>query len=496
MPPPPRPLPPLLPFSSRRRNSWRRWGFAPKAERLWSAVTRWTQSLPKSTDDERAVVCRQFAAPLRERKPSHKLREAQALAAEAAQQKEPAQFKINCIPSKQTAEKKKRAKAAEVKPAPSAASISMHSDSHHKDLIAIALYIRTGWCAKVRYLLVVNVLFAACDGDTSTNTSSKLSKLRTMTSKQKSQLQKLLADCCSPQIQGSCNPILSTFWHGMDGQLKASFESALPAMLPNFTAELITAKLAQIPQPGLSNQEILHAQVFGVGKKADPKLGKLALSVALDQDEAQQEDGPPIVSECNSARLPVALHDAAPSRVYGCAEENHLHRVALLPTTRALDMVYLTLVVNVSKGAGCVVHRSEVIEETPQGMQGLHVVSSFDRAIVMFALPAMTSKAACRRASLNAFLMSISRRAHILSSGRFSLSKSSGILAQRELPSLRPPAHWMKLGNVLVKYAAHSSVIEAAARDAKHLRNMLPQRRGLIPPCGLKKANRCPPAFS
>ena len=71
------------------------------------------------------------------------------------------------------------------------------------------------------------------------------------------------------------------------------------------------------------------------------------------------------------------MHDAAPSRVYGCAEANHLHRVALLPTARSLDMVYLTLVVNISKGAGCVVHRAEVIEETPQGIQGLHVTARF-----------------------------------------------------------------------------------------------------------------------
>ena len=93
----------------------------------------------------------------------------------------------------------------------------------------------------------------------------------------------------------------------------------------------------------------------------------------------------PVVSESNGARLPVALHDAAPSRVYGCAEGNHLHRVALLPTSRSLDMVYLTLVVNISKGAGCVVHRAEVTEETSQGIQGLHVVSGFDPAIVVFA---------------------------------------------------------------------------------------------------------------
>ena len=98
------------------------------------------------------------------------------------------------------------------------------------------------------------------------------------------------------------------------------------------------------------------------------------------------------------------------------------------------------------------------------------------------ALPAMTSKAACRRASLNAFLMSISSRAQVLSSVCFSLSKSCRILSQTEVPSLRPPAHCRKLGNVDVKYAAHSSVMEAAARDAKHLRKTLPQRSGLMPP--------------
>ena len=81
----------------------------------------------------------------------------------------------------------------------------------------------------------------------------------------------------------------------------------------------------------------------------------------------------------------MALHDAAPGRVYGCAEANHLHRVALLPTTRAFDMVYLTMVVNVSKGAGCVVHRAEVIEEPPQGIQGLNVVTRLDVAVVVFA---------------------------------------------------------------------------------------------------------------
>ena len=40
-------------------------------------------------------------------------------------------------------------------------------------------------------------------------------------------------------------------------------------------------------------------------------------------------------------------------------------------------MVHPTLVVDISKGAGCVVHSAEVIEETPQGIQGLHVVSRF-----------------------------------------------------------------------------------------------------------------------
>ena len=40
-------------------------------------------------------------------------------------------------------------------------------------------------------------------------------------------------------------------------------------------------------------------------------------------------------------------------------------------------MVYLTMVVNVSKGAGCVVHRAEVVEETTQGIQGLQVVARF-----------------------------------------------------------------------------------------------------------------------
>ena len=69
--------------------------------------------------------------------------------------------------------------------------------------------------------------------------------------------------------------------------------------------------------------------------------------------------------------------DAAPCRVDSCAESNHLHRVALLPTTRALDMVHLTLVVHVSEGSGCVVHRAEVVEETTQGIQGLQVVARF-----------------------------------------------------------------------------------------------------------------------
>ena len=59
----------------------------------------------------------------------------------------------------------------------------------------------------------------------------------------------------------------------------------------------------------------------------------------------------------------------------------HLHRVALLPTAG----LYLALVVNIAKGAGRVVHRAEVIEETPQGIQGLHVLSRFDPAIVIFA---------------------------------------------------------------------------------------------------------------
>ena len=71
----------------------------------------------------------------------------------------------------------------------------------------------------------------------------------------------------------------------------------------------------------------------------------------------------------------------AESRVYACAEANHLHRVALLPTDRSLDMVYLTLVVNISKGAGCVVHRAEVTEETPQGIQGLHVEAQFSNLL-------------------------------------------------------------------------------------------------------------------
>ena len=48
-------------------------------------------------------------------------------------------------------------------------------------------------------------------------------------------------------------------------------------------------------------------------------------------------------------------------------------------------MVYLTMVVNVSKGAGCVVHRAEVIEEPPQGIQGLNVVTRLDVAVVVFA---------------------------------------------------------------------------------------------------------------
>ena len=59
-------------------------------------------------------------------------------------------------------------------------------------------------------------------------------------------------------------------------------------------------------------------------------------------------------------------HTHARALSLGCAEANHLHRVALLPTAGSLDVVYLTLVVNISKGAGCVVHRAEVTEEMPQ----------------------------------------------------------------------------------------------------------------------------------
>ena len=48
-------------------------------------------------------------------------------------------------------------------------------------------------------------------------------------------------------------------------------------------------------------------------------------------------------------------------------------------------MVHLTLVIHKSKGAGCVVHRAEVVEETPQGIQGLHFVARSHVAIIIHA---------------------------------------------------------------------------------------------------------------
>ena len=76
---------------------------------------------------------------------------------------------------------------------------------------------------------------------------------------------------------------------------------------------------------------------------------------------------------------------AATSRMDGGTKSYHLYGVALLPATRALDVVHLTLVVHVSKGAGRVVHCAEVVEETPQGIQGVQVVASFHIAIVICA---------------------------------------------------------------------------------------------------------------
>ena len=77
---------------------------------------------------------------------------------------------------------------------------------------------------------------------------------------------------------------------------------------------------------------------------------------------------------------------------------------------------------------------------------------SYSRA----ALTVMTSKADCQRASLNAFLRSISRRAHTVSSRTGASSKSCRILAQIEVPSLRPPAQRRKLGKKGVKHSVHS----------------------------------------
>ena len=194
------------------------------------------------------------------------------------------------------AEEQKRAKAADVQPVPSAASISMPDDPHRNNLTAIACYVQTGWCPKLRYLLVVNVLPEACKGDASANTSSMLSDLRAMTAKQMKKLDGLLADGCCPEIQGLCECILSTFWHGLDGPLKQAFEENLHRKYPRDFA----SKLTQIPEPGAGSQvqlvtqlEFLHARVFDIqskksAKTADAKLGKRARS----KDEVQQQAGP------------------------------------------------------------------------------------------------------------------------------------------------------------------------------------------------------------
>ena len=66
------------------------------------------------------------------------------------------------------------------------------------------------------------------------------------------------------------------------------------------------------------------------------------------------------------------------------AESYHLHVVAVLSSTRALRMVRLTLVIHISKCAGCVVHRAEVVEERAV-IQGLHHVARAHVAIIICA---------------------------------------------------------------------------------------------------------------
>ena len=68
-----------------------------------------------------------------------------------------------------------------------------------------------------------------------------------------------------------------------------------------------------------------------------------------------------VIGECDSTRLPVPRHDAAPSSMDGCAESYLLHGVALLPTPRALNVVHLTLVIHISRGAGCVLHSAQAV---------------------------------------------------------------------------------------------------------------------------------------
>ena len=68
------------------------------------------------------------------------------------------------------------------------------------------------------------------------------------------------------------------------------------------------------------------------------------------------------------------------------AAQNRMISIGL--PSHALDLVHLSLVVHVSKGA--VVHRAEVVEEIPQGIQGLQVVARFHMSL-SYAREAMTA---------------------------------------------------------------------------------------------------------
>ena len=133
---------------------------------------------------------------------------------------------------------------------------------------------------------------------------------------------------------------------------------------------------------GMPLRKILHlpsevdATVLFEGVLQFREYEQTVLELAVDVSVIRKREG---------AGVLVPRHHPSPDRVNSCAKADHLERVALLPARGTRDVVHLPLVIDIPKRTCCVLHSSEIREESPQPWERWQIVSDLHLAIVVLA---------------------------------------------------------------------------------------------------------------